>query len=160
MYERTYHKAVLKTDEKPTEKSIRINWKLIVWIFAVAALLVGVVFVIRIPRLQVKNIEVVGANVVDPGDMTEFINNQLVGKKFFLLPRTSIFLIPQHRLENEIKAAFPRLQTVRVNRKNFSTLSIVVTEYQGIYLWCADATTCYFMDQNGIGVCTCSIFFR
>jgi hypothetical protein len=158
MYERTYHKAVLKTEEKPTKKSTRINWKMLAWIFAIVAVIVGLVFVIRMPKLQVRNINVVGANVVDPGDVTEFVNNQLQGNKLFFLPRTSIFLVPEHSLEREIKAQFPRLQTVSVSRKNFSTLTVSVTEFQGVYLWCTDATTCYFMDQNGVAFASAPYF--
>ncbi len=151
MYERTYHKTVLKTDDKPKQKKglAKVNWKLIAWIAGAAIVLAGFVLIVRLPGVQVKHIEINGAQVVDPGDVTEFVNNALQGKQFWLLPRTSIFMVSAPQLADEIKAAFPRLQTVDVDCKNFSTLSIDVTEYQGVYLWCTDAATCYFMDQNG-----------
>ncbi len=151
MYERTYHKAVLKAEQKqPKKGQTRINWKRVLWIIGTLVALTAIVFLIRLPRVQVKNIEVNGTNVAYPGDVSEFVQNQLRGNKLFILPKTSIFLIPTHTLEKDIAAAFPRFQTVTINRKNFSTISVNVTEYQGVYLWCVDSDTCYFMDQNGM----------
>ncbi len=167
MYERTYHKTVLKQEEKDVDKknsrgkagALREwNWKLIIGIVSAVILLVGSVLLIRAPRLQVRTIEVNGAHVADPGDITEFVNSQLQGNKLFILPRSSIFLAPEHAIEKALKAQFPRLQTVEVDRKNFSTLSINVTEFQGMYLWCTADADCYFMDQNGIAFATAPYF--
>ncbi len=150
MYERSYNKTVLKTESVPAKKKGRINWNIVLRIFITLAVIAAVIILIRWPRLQVKNIEVVGANVVDPGDVTEFIHNDLQGKRLLILPRTSIFLVSTRRLQQKLKTQFPRFQTVTVNRENFSTLKVNVTEYQGMYLWCADTATCYSMDQNGV----------
>jgi hypothetical protein len=150
MYERTYHKTVLKADGKEQKKKTSFNWKLVLRLAIGAVVIVGLVLLIRLPRVQVRHIEVVGANVVDPGDVTEFVNQQLQGKTLFILPKSSIFLISEHGLEKKIAKAFPRIQTVSVQRSNFSTLTISMTEYQGVYLWCTDEATCDFMDQNGI----------
>ncbi|MDB5188641.1 MAG: hypothetical protein JWM92_239 [Candidatus Nomurabacteria bacterium] len=155
MYERTYHKRVLHTDsEEPKkrgkQKQRTVNWKRVMRIAIGVAIITGLVFLVRLPNVQVRHVEVVGANVVYPGDVSEFVTTQLQGRKLFVLPRSSIFLIPTHTIEKELKAAFPRLQTVAVNRKNFSTLVVTVKEYQGVYLWCSDEATCYFMDQNGV----------
>ena len=151
MYERTYHKTVLKTEEKAPKKSTsRINWKMILILTALIAVFGGMIYVIRLPKLQVKTVEVTGEHVVDPGDITEFITTQLQGNKLFILPRSSIFLVPEHTIEKALQRQFPRLQTVVVSRKNFSTLTVTVSEYQGVYLWCTTDTECYFMDQNGV----------
>jgi hypothetical protein len=151
MYERTYHKTVLKTETKGMKrKGRRINWRLVVLIAGTVVVIVGIIFLIRLPKVQVKTIDVQGTNVAYPGDVSAFVQMQLQGNKLFVLPRSSIFLVPTHTLEKEIKAAFPRFQTVTVTRKNFSTLLVNVTEYQGVYLWCADTSDCYFMDQNGM----------
>jgi hypothetical protein len=150
MYERTYHKTVLKTETKAVKKTGRINWRLVLWIMVTAIVIAGMIFLIRLPQVQVRTIEVTGVNVVDPGDVKEFIHNDLQGRRLFILPKSSIFLVRTHSLEKALKAQFSRFQTVSVSRKNFSTLSVAVTEYQGIYLWCADTATCYAMDQNGV----------
>jgi hypothetical protein len=153
MYERTYHKTVLKTDEKTPGKRrshVRINWRLVALLVGIVVVLTGIVIIIRLQKVQVKTITVTGANVVDPADVSEFVKNQLQGNDLWLLPRTSIFIIPEGKLEREIKTNFPRLQTVAVSRQGFSKLTIAVTEYQGIYLWCTDDAHCDFMDQNGV----------
>jgi cell division septal protein FtsQ len=151
MYEQNYHKTVLKTETQQTKKRrVRINWKLVAGIVSIVIVVVGIVLIIRLPKVQVRTITVVGANVVDPGDVSQFVTSTLQGYKLGVLPRSSIFLVQEHVLEQQIKNAFPRLQTVKVSRKNFSTLTVTVTEFQGIYLWCSDPMTCDFMDQNGV----------
>ncbi len=150
MYEKTYHKTVLKNDTKTELPQSRVNWKRILWIVIFVVVITGTIVLIKLPRMQVATIEVTGANVADPGDVSEFVKMQLQGKKLFFLPKTSIMLIPEHTLEKELKEQFPRFQTVSVSRKNFSTITIAVSEYQGVYLWCSDVDTCFFMDQNGV----------
>ncbi len=150
MYERNYHKTVLKTEAKSEKKGTRINWKLVIGLFVLAVAIVGSIVLIRLSAWQVRDVEVVGAHVADPGDVKEFVQNQLQGNKFFFFPRTSIVLVPEHSLEKKLKEQFPRFQTVSVTRKSFSALTVTVSEYQGVYLWCVDDSTCYFMDQNGI----------
>ncbi|HTH92890.1 MAG TPA: FtsQ-type POTRA domain-containing protein [Candidatus Paceibacterota bacterium] len=159
MYERTYHKTVLKDDEKESKKKeARVNWKLLLRITVAIVIIAAIIFVIRIPRAQVTHITVEGAKVVDPGDITEFIQQNLQGKELFVLPKSSIFLVPIHKLEKRIKQQFSRVQTVSINRVNFNTLSVSITEYQGVYLWCIDESTCYFMDQNGVAFTSAPYF--
>ncbi len=158
MYEKSYHTAVLKTEKKPEKKKGRINWKLILGLFLGAVLIAGFIVLIKLPQWQVQHIEVVGAHVADPGDVTEFVNGELQGRRLFFLPKTSIILVPEHHLEKELKAHFSRFQTVEVSRKNFSTLVITVSEYQGVSLWCSDAENCFFMDQNGIAFAPAPVF--
>jgi hypothetical protein len=151
MYERTYHKAVLKTEDQPSNKKKvkRAKWKRGFLIFVTLAVVIGLVWLIRLPGLQVQHIEVSGAEVSDPNDVVTFVQDKLQGKDLLVLPKTSIFLVKERTLEKDLKNQFSRFQTVKVSRKNFSTLNISVTEYQGAYLWCTDETTCYLMDQNG-----------
>lgn len=150
MYEKTYHKTVLKTETKKQKPVQRINWRLVLWLSIGVAVVTVLIILIKLPRMQVNTIEVEGAHVADPGDVSEFVKGELQGRKLFFLPKTSILLVPEHKLEKDLKAQFSRFQTVEVSRKNFSTLTVTVSEYQGVYLWCADADTCFFMDENGI----------
>jgi cell division septal protein FtsQ len=158
MYEQNYHKTVLKTDTKQGKKRTGINWKLVIRLVITAVVITTVIVLTRLPRLQVRTITVVGANVADPGDISEFVQEQLQGNRAFIFPKSSIFLVPEHTLEKQIKQQFSRLQTVTVSRTNFSTLTISVTEFQGMYLWCTDETTCDFMDQNGIAFAAAPYF--
>jgi hypothetical protein len=158
MYEKSYHKTVLKTEAKPEKRRSRINWKLVLGLLGGIALIAGLIVLIKLPSWQVQHIEVEGAHVADPGDVSEFVTMELQGRKLFFLPKTSIILVPEHKLEKDLKAQFSRFQTVSVSRKNFSTLTVTVSEYQGVYLWCSDEDTCFFMDQNGIAFAPAPVF--
>lgn len=157
MYEKSYHSAVLKTEKKP-EKRSKVNWKLVLGLFAVVAVIGGIVVLIKLPAWQVRNVEVEGAHVADPGDVREFVMAELQGKRLFFLPKTSILMVPEHRLEKGLKDHFSRFQTVEVDRKNFSTILVTVSEFQGVSLWCKDQDTCFFMDQNGIAFAKAPVF--
>lgn len=148
MYERTYNSRVLKTDEKPsTRKKARVSWKRITVITSIIAVGVGLVLLLRAPKLQVKAVHVDGTNVADPFDIGEYALNMLDGYYLWILPKTSIFLVHNEAIAAAIKEAFPRLKDVVVDRDGMSSLRVTVTEYPGVYLWCDDA--CAFMDETG-----------
>jgi cell division septal protein FtsQ len=78
MYERTYHKTVLKTDEKTPGKRrshVRINWRLVALLVGIVVVLTGIVIIIRLQKVQVKTITVTGANVVDPADANKHLHH-------------------------------------------------------------------------------------
>jgi len=148
MYERTYNSRVLKTEEKPTKKKRRgISWVHIVVIGGIFLILVVVVLLIRAPKFQVRSINVIGTTVAEPLDISDFVLNTLGGNYLWIFPKSSVFLISNDAVASAVKNAFPRLNSVVVDRDGLSSLRVTVTEYPGVYLWCDDA--CSFMDENG-----------
>lgn len=146
MYERTYRNRVLKTDQqKPQPK--KVSWKRVIIISSVMLILVGIVVMMKTPKFQVQKVTVVGTNVVDPSDVSTFALNTLDGTYLWILPKTSVFLVSPQTLGSAIKEAFPRFDTVTVDRSSMDTLRVTVTEYPGVYLWCDD--NCSFMDEKG-----------
>lgn len=147
MYERTYNSRVLKTEDKKPQKRKGFPWKSVLIASGVAVVLVGIVFLVRVPRFQVKTINVVGTNVVDPSDISQFGLNTLEGTYAWVLPKTSIFLVSNDTMANLIAKRFPRLKSVEVDRDGMNSLRVTVVEFPGVYLWCDDA--CAFMDEQG-----------
>lgn len=149
MYSERYHTSVLKQGQLSKGKR-KFPWKTVISIIVLLIVCSGAIYVCKDPRLQVRNIVVTGAHVVDPLDVSTFVSKELSGTYFSLLPKTSIFLIQQHVLARHIQAAFPRLKSVDVDRSSFSSLAITVVEYPGKYLWCVEESTeCSFMDERG-----------
>jgi hypothetical protein len=151
MYERTYHAKVL-TQHAPVEKKRRkrFPWKRFFWWCGAFVFLVGIIFLIRLRGLQVASVSVVGTNVVDPEEISAVVWQRLEGTYLSILPRTSMFLVPTRRVESVVAQAFPRLSSVRIDRKGVRGLEVKVSEYEGEYLWCVTNDECYFMTKEGI----------
>ncbi len=150
MYERTYNKQVLKQHEEPEIK--RFPWKRVLIACAIILLAVGFVFLMRIHALQVSEVRVEGTQVTDSEDISRFVLSDMEGMRLHFLPRTNVLLFSATSLEKKITGAFPRLATVSVGRINPHVVSVSVTEYSGMYVWCADieTTNCLFMDEKGV----------
>lgn len=156
MYEKTYHTRVLKTDTKslsPREKTRRrrFSWKKLLLVLSVLAIFLGVGYLIRSPRLQVREITVIGTTVLDIEDIKMHVRDGLAGTRLWILPKTSIFLINEQVIERSLQAAFPRIETIKVKRNSFHGLEISINEFDALYLWCSESVTdCYFMDKQGV----------
>lgn len=148
MYERTYHAKVLKYDEKTPPRRI-FSWRRLVTVLGVLVICAGIVILIKAPRFQVQTISVVGVDVADPIEVSQFTLAALQGNYLLFFPKTSILLVNQDKLAQEIKAHYPRFKTVRVDRDSMRSLKVTVTEYAGSYLWCDSTDVCSFMDETG-----------
>lgn len=145
MYERTYNKTVLKHDEKPKRKGF--PWKRVLIIAAVLAVVAGVIFSIRAPGLQVREVEVFDTYVADPVEVSQFVLGELAGNYLWILPKSSIVLVSLDTIAMRIQEHFSRFKEVSVDRDSVRKLVVHVKEYEGMYLWCDNE--CSFMDEKG-----------
>ena len=148
MYERSYKNRLLKDDQALPRKKKKFPWKRVLYTFIVLAFISGVVFLIRMPRLQIASITTQGTVVADPLEVSQFVEQNLSGNYLYLFPKRSMLLVPLDSLERSIKQKWPRFKEVSVSRAGLNSLSVEVIEYQGVYLWCKEET-CYFMDSEG-----------
>lgn len=173
MYERTYQKKVLS--QTPPEESAakkrrrrrRAKMRRILKVLFVLALITLVVFLIRLPQLQVRTVDVVGTSVVDPEDVSRYVQSQIEGNILYLLPKKSMLLVPTASIAKWTARQFPRFATVDVRRKGVHGLIVTVTEHTGTYLWCqeaqsqsadAAAPSCYFMTSDGLVFAPAPVF--
>lgn len=151
MYERTYSTRVLKQDTLPKEKR-PFPWRKLLYGMGIVLFIGGAMLVLRLPVLQVQTVTVEGANVTDPESVSSFVQTVLGGNTLRIFPRANIILLSTESLEKNIHAQFPRFKEVSVERENLHTLSVTVSEYEGVYVWCSpdgDGTECFFMDERG-----------
>lgn len=149
MYEKSYHAKVIKTDPVREKKARRRRKKKIIFYTIIGVVCATVlIFLLRLPVLQLKTVRVEGTEVVDPVDIQTAVFKRLEGNYLFVIPKTNILLLPLPSIERMLAGAFPRLQTITLSRSSISTLAIKVSEYHAKYLWCD--SSCFFMDQNGM----------
>lgn len=151
MYERNYHKEVLKQKGVEKEKpNKRFSWKKALITFLILGFLVGIFFLLRAPRLQVVSFNVSGTEVLDNEDIKINLQKQLEGKWLWFFPRTSTFLLDTDKLESNLKKEFSRIEEVVIKRDRLNAISVEIKEYGATYLWCTQSEVCYFMDKNGV----------
>lgn len=148
MYERNYHSKVLQTDKNQGKKS-SFPWKRLIISVAIIAVFASVFFLIRAPRFQVQTVSVVGTNVEDPDEVSQFVMSMLEGKYLWVLPKTSIVLVSTEHIAASITRGYPRFKSVVVDRDSMNALTVTIVEYPGVYLWCDTLDVCSFMDETG-----------
>ncbi|MEI6022560.1 MAG: FtsQ-type POTRA domain-containing protein [bacterium] len=149
MYERQYKTRVLKTP--PPTPRIFVILKRVGIALAIGLFVWGVVACLRYHKFQIQNVAVSGTFVIDPHDVETFAQNTMQGNYLRVIPKTSIFVLRPNTLAARIKKQFPYIQTIEIHRQNMSSISIAITEYKGVYVWCTDTEEqCFFMNKNGL----------
>lgn len=159
MYERTYHRQVLKDPQEEEKGGARKSpLKKIAIIGSIVLVCFGVGYAVRSPKLQITTVTVEGAEVLDAEEIKISVMDMLSGKALWIFPRTSTLLVQTETLEKKLSHAFSRIQSVTVKRDNAQGLVVQIQEYKGVFLWCETKETCFFMDKNGIVYSDAPIF--
>lgn len=151
MYERSYHDKAIKKDTRITKREKkRARLKRSAYIIGALIVCTGIIFLLRIPAVQVRTIDVSGTEVLDPEDIRISVLHRLSGNYLWIIPRTNVLLVSPTSLATALKKEFTRIDTVAVNRTSPHTLSVAVHEYAAKYLWCTSDDSCYLMDERGV----------
>lgn len=152
MYERSYKAKVLASRQAPQKKKRKRRFPLrkALWALAGAVALAGVVILIRLPGLRVREIEVEGTIVADPQEVSLFVGSQIEGTVLRVFPKSSMLLVPTATIGKKLLKQFPRFAAADVRRKGVRGLSVSVVEREGAFLWCRVQDDCFFMTDEGI----------
>lgn len=120
----------------------------------------GVLVGLHDKSLRLEEI-VVSGSVVHNEEVREFVRGQLTGLYAALVPKDSIFFIRKDALESDIRARYPRIDTVDVFRAGPKQLHVALTERRPVALWCGDVVpplsyeqgSGFVVDDDGWGVC-------
>lgn len=149
MYERNYQASVSKEKSLKTKK--KFSWRKFLRFISIIFFLIGVGFLLRHPRFQITNIEVLGTAVISKTDIEDNTKEQLVGKYLWIFPKSSIFLINEKNIKDKIKRDFSRIENINIKRTNFHSIEIEIKEFDAAFLWCSKGEEdCYFMDNQGV----------
>lgn len=120
---------------------------------------VGIVFLLRMKFLQLKNIEVTGNVVLEQKDIQYFINKKYEGKYLWLIPKNNTLFVLPKTVTKSLQKEFPRIDNISVRRNFPRSLSVDITERKGVYVWCGNDIgissvskdiPCFFVDKEGI----------
>jgi cell division septal protein FtsQ len=126
------------------------------WIFISLTfiLLIGIVFLSRINKLNIQDINISGNNIIETDAIKSIVEIELASKYVWLIPKTNIFLYPKNSIQNTLFNNFKRLKEINISLKENNTLNIDVEERKALYTWCGEEinienTKCYFLNDLG-----------
>lgn len=118
---------------------------------ALIALLVAGLIVVWQPALRVSTVTVDGT---DASAIETATKADLAGTRYLIVPKNSIFFIPERELRASLLAHFPEAEAVSIRPQGLMTLSIHVTPRATVLWWCgttvSDMPTCYQADASGL----------
>ncbi len=129
---------------------------------ALGFLIIALLFVLSLygayhSKLLISQIAVEGNKTVSDFEIRQVVNEQLIGKYWWLYPKRNALLFPRDRIVKAVATSFPRLSSIKLEQPNLQSLTLLVEERRGEFLWClvksaeADygASQCYFADKTG-----------
>jgi len=140
-------KVFLQSPRVAKKKRNRRLVILAIVVSVIAVILVGVYFLFRAPFLIIKDVSVLGTEVLDPLAVSQKTKENILGSYYFFIPKNSIIFYPKKVIEENLRISFPRIDTLDVNINN-NILNIVIKEKSSFALWCG-ANDCYFIDSTG-----------
>jgi len=155
---RTVRSAPRKQPPRERQSPLRAKRKKerkLAWIFLAAlffVLLALILYVLWLPALRVQAVQAEGP---DEAGIASVAMQALEGRQFAILPKNSIFLIPEEDIRARVLEAYPAVQAVSISATGLNTLSVKALVRSNAFVWCGEAVdmraeTCYEADAEGL----------
>ena len=112
--------------------------------------LLAILIVLRLESFQIRDIEVVGAEVIGADRVTKEADTFLSGRYLWIIPKNSTFIYPDGSLEKFLLKSFPRFSSIDLSLSSTKRLVVSVVEREPHTLLCQNLQSdCYFLDSTG-----------
>ncbi len=108
----------------------------------------GIIFLMRSEKLLINQISISG-ETLGGEEIIEEAQKILLGKYFWLIPRSNAFFYPKDEITAALNEKFPRFKSISLNLEGLDKLAITVEEREPAALYCQNANACFFMDDTG-----------
>lgn len=140
-------KRILTSSERRKKIRRKRLWKLFFFVAILGLLGYGIVYILRLHNLRIVNVNINGLNEVQTSEVRGFIDQDLAGNKFLLIPKSEIILYSTNNLEKNLQEKFSYIKEISIEKKYPDTLNIDMTGRSPIGLYCE--SKCYFIDSDG-----------
>ncbi len=96
-----------------------------------------------------EKIEISGTNEISIQNIQHFIQNDISGKYFSIVPRCSLGLIQPQSLQKKLYERYPLIRTISIERIFPRTISVHIVERPYILLWDTEGGK-YFVNEEGV----------
>lgn len=137
-YQSSY-KSKLLYSRRVSSSSYKIVVWIIVFILFAGGIAYGANYLAKLSYWQITNISVSGTKSIQEGDVRIAIDDYTSGRFWRVIPKTNYFFVRTGTVENLLLEKFPRLRSVRVQKKFPSSLEVVLEERDIWALYCNDS---------------------
>jgi len=140
------------------KKKIFLN-KVFVFLAIFVIVLIGLSFLSRWPKINIRDVAISGNKVTDTKKIEEAVREEISGHYLWFFPKTNFLFYPKSEIKNRLASDFKRLRDLEVGIVGDNTLGVTMGERVGSYTWCGDDlpsvsassedSGCYFMDETG-----------
>lgn len=143
---------------KRKDRNVLIR-KISIFVFLFLLLLVGLGFLSRWEKINIKNVEISGNKMVETEDIRAVVDAEIAGSYLWFFPKTNFLFYPKSKIESLLSDKFARLEDVSVTLRDAATILVSTSERTALYTWCGvdfetsnsktEEGQCYFMDKAG-----------
>ncbi len=134
---------------KQKKKTVR-KVKTYLVLLAVLLVLTGLVFLTRIPAIQISRVDITGNSFVPTDEIRGKTDSILRSKHLFVIPKSNFFIFSKRELVSRIKEN-PAVIDVRINKNMFDSIEISVTEQEKEAIYCNsfERSECFYINKEG-----------
>lgn len=126
-----------------------------IFVVGTVIILTGLIFFLRMERFLIRDIYVVGTQIIEESSVHNLVNESLTGSYVWVVPKANTFIYSISSLEKKLIEAYPGILSLDVHRDGFQKVSIKIVERKPHALWCKNVAAeevqdCYFVDDTGL----------
>ena len=146
MSSQRYISDTLKRKKEKTKKI-----KIYIFIFLVCLCLGTLLYLVRLPAIQISNIKVSGTMFVSRQEVESTTQNILKSNILWVIPKSNIFIFSKQELQEQLTQN-PAIVSAKIRKKLFNTISIEIQEKEKEIIYCTsfERLECYYVNTAGL----------
>lgn len=139
----------ISTSEYLERKNKVRRKKLIIIGSGIFLVLVTLILLMKLPQLQIKEVQVSGATVTGEEAVRAALEESLSGSYLWLVPHSNVIFYRKGHMKAELAKQFPRFSNIEVSLDGLEILSVSVSEREPSAMYCENTEKCFFLDERG-----------
>lgn len=145
--QRTESREPLKKRRKKTQKAFFVVVGVLVLVLVAAFF-----YIAWLPAFRISSVEATGPHAEEARLLAQ---RTLEGTHAFVLPRNSLFFIPESDVRGRILAEYPDIESVSISAKGLNVLSLTTQPRAEAFVWCGASPElsdgqCYSANAEGL----------
>ena len=146
-----------RAQRKTKREKKRFKKKTILFIIALAAIVVSFFVIMNNDYLAIENVSITGQKTLIEEDINSVVDSYLAERFISLIRKDNILVLNTNQVKRRIEITFPKIEDISVRINDGDQLLITIGERSAHSLWCVDREyesvfdeECYFADKNGL----------
>ncbi len=151
-------------DELHSKKRKRVIYKFVALGFVFLVIIVSIFYLLFFARIfDIRNVNTSGLESIAQSDFDKAEGDWLNKKTLGISRRDNLLFISSDKLSSYLRSQFPKIETIKIEKKLAHVLNITITERKSVGIWCLPAQAgtstgvCFYFDKDGIAYAPTSV---